>query len=90
MFWLLLTGDVPTKEQTASLIADWSIRRQKKKDWWSGPGGGLVGSVLQNLPKTTTPLGKLSIALTVFESGKYIQEALKNGALSYTHWEVSS
>ncbi|XP_061935632.1 probable citrate synthase 2, mitochondrial [Apis cerana] len=89
VFWLLLTGDVPTKEQTASLIADWSIRRQKKKDWWSGPGGGIVGSVLQNLPKTTTPLGKLSIALTVFESGKYIQEALKNGALSYTHWEYT-
>ncbi|KAK1118873.1 hypothetical protein K0M31_014644 [Melipona bicolor] len=87
VFWLLLTGDIPTQEQTASLIADWSIRREKRKDWWSGPGGGIVGSILQTLPKTTPPLGKLSVALTVFDSGKHITEALKNNALSYTHWE---
>ncbi|XP_020723534.1 citrate synthase, mitochondrial isoform X1 [Bombus terrestris] len=87
VFWLLLTGDVPTQEQTASLIADWSARREKKKDWWSGPGGGIVGSVLQTLPKTTSPLGKLSVALTVFDSRNHMNEALKNGALSYTHWE---
>lgn len=89
VFWLLLTGDIPTHEQTASLIADWSIRREKRKDWWSGPGGGIVGSILQTLPKTTSPLGKLSVALTVFDSGKHITEALKNNASSYTHWEVS-
>ncbi|XP_017766296.1 PREDICTED: probable citrate synthase 1, mitochondrial [Eufriesea mexicana] len=87
VFWLLLTGDVPTQEQTASLIADWSMRRQKRKDWWSGPGGGTVGSVLGNLPKTTSPLEKLSVALTVFDSGKHIKAALKNGALNHTHWE---
>ncbi|XP_076243547.1 putative citrate synthase 2, mitochondrial [Calliopsis andreniformis] len=87
VFWLLLTGDIPTHEQTASLIADWTIRRQKTKLWWSGPGGGIVGSVLQTLPKTTTPLGKLSVALTVFDSSKHLTQALKNGALSHTHWE---
>ncbi|XP_026674721.1 citrate synthase, mitochondrial-like [Ceratina calcarata] len=89
VFWLLLTGDIPTQEQTASLIADWSLRRQKRKDWWSGPSGGIVGSVLQTLPKSTPPIGKLSVALTVFESGKHTKEALKNGALTHTHWEVS-
>ncbi|CAL7944441.1 unnamed protein product [Xylocopa violacea] len=89
VFWLLLTGDVPTQEQTASLIADWSIRRQKKKDWWSGPGGGIVGSVLQTLPKTTSPLGKLSVALTVFDTSKHMKEALKHDALSHTHWEYT-
>ncbi|CAK9810720.1 Probable citrate synthase, mitochondrial [Anthophora quadrimaculata] len=89
VFWLLLTGDIPTREQTASLIADWSIRRQKKKDWWSGPGGGIVGSVLQSLPKTISPLGRLSVALTVFDSGKHMKKALENGALTHTHWEYT-
>lgn len=89
VFWLLLTGDVPTQEQTASLIADWTTRRQKRKDWWSGPGGGIVGSVLRTLPKTTTPLGRLSIALAVFDSSKHTKDALRDRASSHTHWEVS-
>lgn len=89
VFWLLLTGDVPTQEQTASLIADWTLRRQKRKDWWSGPGGGIVGSILQTLPKTTTPLGKLSMALTIFDSDKHMKGALQNRVSNYTHWEVS-
>ncbi|XP_076288165.1 putative citrate synthase 2, mitochondrial [Lasioglossum baleicum] len=89
VFWLLLTGDVPTEEQTASLIADWSMRRQKKKYWWSGPGGGIVGSILQTLPKTVTPLGKLSVALTAFDAGKHMKEALKNRTSSYRYWEYT-
>ncbi|KZC10622.1 putative citrate synthase 1, mitochondrial, partial [Dufourea novaeangliae] len=89
VFWLLLTGDVPTQEQTASLIADWSVRRQRRKYWWSGPGGGIVGSVLQTLPKTTTPLGKLSVALAIFDSTKHLKEALKNRASSHTYWEYT-
>ncbi|XP_076671726.1 citrate synthase, mitochondrial-like isoform X4 [Andrena cerasifolii] len=89
VFWLLLTGDVPTQEQTASLIADWTLRRQKRKDWWSGPGGGIVGSILQTLPKTTTPLGRLSMALAIFDSDKHVKGALQNRASSYTHWEYT-
>ncbi|XP_076227656.1 putative citrate synthase 2, mitochondrial [Nomia melanderi] len=89
VFWLLLTGDVPTQEQTTSLITDWTIRRQRRKYWWSGPGGGIVGSILQTLPKTVTPLGKLSVALTVFDSSKHMKEALKNRASTYTYWEYT-
>ncbi|XP_014601850.1 PREDICTED: probable citrate synthase 2, mitochondrial isoform X2 [Polistes canadensis] len=87
VFWLLLTGDVPTQEQTTSLINDWSSRRQRRKEWWSGPSGGIVGSVLQNLPDNVTPLGRLSIALTILQTNKYTKKALENGALSHTHWE---
>ncbi|XP_017793182.1 PREDICTED: citrate synthase, mitochondrial-like [Habropoda laboriosa] len=89
VFWLLLTGDIPTREQTASLIADWSVRREKKKDWWSGPGGGIVGSVLQTLPKTISPLARLSVALTVLDSGKHTKKALEISALTHTHWEYT-
>ncbi|XP_046819503.1 probable citrate synthase, mitochondrial [Vespa crabro] len=87
VFWLLLTGDVPTQEQTNSLINDWSSRRQRRKEWWSGPGGGIVGSVLQNLPDNVTPLARLSIALTVLQTDKHTKKALQNGALNHTHWE---
>ncbi|KAI4501265.1 hypothetical protein M0802_003638 [Mischocyttarus mexicanus] len=87
VFWLLLTGDVPTQEQTTSLINDWSSRRQRRKEWWSGPSGGIVGSVLQNLPDNVTPLARLSIALTILQTNKYTKKAIENGAPSHTHWE---
>ncbi|KAK2580102.1 hypothetical protein KPH14_012380 [Odynerus spinipes] len=87
VFWLLLTGDVPTREQTASLINDWASRRQRRKEWWSGGNGGIVGSVLQNLPDNVTPLGRLSIALTALDAGKHTKKAVKDGALNHTYWE---
>ncbi|XP_033217927.1 probable citrate synthase 2, mitochondrial isoform X2 [Belonocnema kinseyi] len=88
VFWLLLTGDVPTMEQTESLIADWSARREKRKEWWLEAGdGGIVGAVLKSLPKTVTPLRRLSIALTTLDADKHTKSAIKNGAMKYTHWE---
>lgn len=90
VFWLLLTGDVPTEEQTASLISDLKNRRQKRREWWLEPGGSssVVGSVLRSLPENVTPIGRFSVALMALDNDRYIKEAQKNGALSYTHWEV--
>lgn len=88
VFWLLLTGDVPTHQQTASLIADWTSRRQKCAEWWSGPRGETVVSVLRSLPETITPLGRLSVALTILDVSKYAKEAKRHGAMPHTYWEV--
>ncbi|XP_015592685.1 citrate synthase, mitochondrial [Cephus cinctus] len=87
VFWLLLTGDVPTQEQTKSLIADWTSRRQRLKEWWSDNEGGTIGMIIRSLPKNVTPLGKLCIALTALNADKYAQEATKTGAMSHTQWE---
>ncbi|XP_011057327.1 PREDICTED: probable citrate synthase 2, mitochondrial, partial [Acromyrmex echinatior] len=87
VFWLLLTGDVPTQQQIASLIADWTLRRKKCTEWWSGPCGETIASVLRSMPETITPLHKLSVALTIFNISKQAKEAKKLGAMPYTYWE---
>lgn len=88
VFWLLLTGDVPTQQQTASLIADWTSRRKKCTEWWSGPRGETIASVLRSMPETITPLHRLSVALTIFDISKQAKEAKRHGAMPYTYWEV--
>lgn len=91
VFWLLLTGDVPTHEQTEALMADWTERRDKRKDWWwsesSGEAGGVVGNVLRALPKNVPPVGRLAIALTALDADKHYKKAVQTGAMSYTYWE---
>ncbi|XP_018359351.1 PREDICTED: probable citrate synthase 2, mitochondrial isoform X1 [Trachymyrmex cornetzi] len=87
VFWLLLTGDVPTQQQTASLIADWTLRRKKCTEWWSGPRGETIASVLRSMPEIITPLHRLSVALTIFNISKQAKEAKKHGAMPYTYWE---
>ncbi|KAG5343906.1 CISY1 synthase, partial [Acromyrmex charruanus] len=87
VFWLLLTGDVPTQQQIASLIADWTLRRKKCTEWWSGPCGETIASVLRSMPETITPLHKLSVALTIFNISKQAKEAKKLGIMPYTYWE---
>lgn len=88
VFWLLLTGDVPTTQQTAALIADWTSRRHKCIEWWSGRQSETILSVLRSIPKTFTPLHKLSIALTFFDISKHAKNAKKHGAMPYSYWEV--
>jgi len=88
VFWLLLTGDIPTQQQIASLIADWTSRRKKCTEWWSGPRGETITSLLRSMPETITPLHKLSVALTIFHISKQAKEAKKHGAMPYSYWEV--
>jgi citrate synthase len=92
VFWLLLTGDVPTNEQAECLMADWTERRDKRKEWWwsesSGRSGGVVGNVLRALPRNVPPVSRLAIALTAIDADKHYKKAVKTGALSYTYWEV--
>ncbi|XP_014224589.1 citrate synthase, mitochondrial-like [Trichogramma pretiosum] len=91
VFWLLLTGDVPTQEQTESLINDWTQRRDQRRDWWfsesSGNLGGVVGNVLKSLPPSVPPVGRLAIALTALDADTRYKKAVQSGAMSYTYWE---
>ncbi|KAJ8676439.1 hypothetical protein QAD02_012226 [Eretmocerus hayati] len=91
VFWLLLTGDVPTHEQTDSLTEDWAERRDRRKHWWwsesSREIGGVVGGVLRALPQNVPPVARLAIALTALDADQHYRRAVKQGAMSYTYWE---
>lgn len=91
VFWLLLTGDVPTHEQTASLVADWNLRRQRRQNWWLELGDGyFVGKVIRALPEKIGPLGRLSVALTALAKPEgHDIEPTGTIAMNYRSWEVS-
>ncbi|XP_043267634.1 probable citrate synthase 2, mitochondrial [Venturia canescens] len=89
VFWLLLTGDVPTYEQTASLVEDWNLRRQRQKKWWLQSGdGSFVGRIFKAFPKYVTPLTKLSVVLSAFNATeKGLNEIGTTRNMSYDSWE---
>lgn len=84
IFWLLLTGDVPTEAQTMSLIADWSRRRQKRSSWLTDSQ-----TILRALPTRLGPLKKFTILLSALENtDKHVRKGLKSRAMKHEHWEV--
>ena len=71
LFWLLVTGEVPTKEQTQAITDEWNNR------------AGLpahVEEMLNSLPKNVHPMSQFSAAVTLMNSQskfvKVIQHAV--------------
>ena len=55
LFWLLLTGEVPTAEQVAELSKDWAARSAIPE---------FVEEILDRCPTTLHPMSQFSLAVT--------------------------
>jgi citrate synthase len=55
LFWLLLTGEVPTKEQVATLSRDWASRAALPE---------FVEEILDRCPSSLHPMTQFSMAVT--------------------------
>ena len=55
LFWLLLTGEVPTPEQVAELSKDWAARAAIPE---------FVEELLDRCPPTLHPMSQFSLAVT--------------------------
>ena len=55
LFWLLLTGEIPTQEQVTALSKDWAARA-------SIPS--FVEEILDRCPPTLHPMSQFSLAVT--------------------------
>ena len=55
LFWLLLTGEVPTQEQVAALSKDWAARAAIPE---------FVEELLDRCPPTLHPMSQFSLAVT--------------------------
>lgn len=55
LFWLLLTGEVPTQEQTAALSREWAARSELP---------AFVEELIDRCPSTLHPMSQFSIAVT--------------------------
>lgn len=66
LFWLLLTGDVPTKAQAASLSKEWAERAALPQH---------VSAMLNNFPTTLHPMSQLSCAVTALNHDSKFMKA---------------
>ncbi|KAJ7551568.1 hypothetical protein O6H91_06G020700 [Diphasiastrum complanatum] len=80
LLWLLVTGDVPTKDQVSALSKD--LRSRAKIP-------GYVFDVLNSLPKSAHPMTQLTTGVMALQTESEFQEAYKKGVPKTKYWEYT-
>jgi len=77
LFWLLLTGEVPTAEQVKGLSAEWAARSAVPK---------FVEELIDRCPNTLHPMAQFSIAVTALEHESSFAKAYAKGINKKEYW----
>ncbi|KAK4156697.1 citrate synthase-like protein [Chaetomidium leptoderma] len=77
LFWLLLTGEVPTEQQVRELSADWAARSEIPK---------FVEELLDRCPTDLHPMAQLSMAVTALEQTSSFARAYAKGVHKRDYW----
>ncbi|CED85433.1 citrate synthase [Phaffia rhodozyma] len=80
LFWLLLTGEVPTQEQVTELSADWAARASIPK---------FVEDLLDACPSTLHPMSQLSLAVTALNHDSAFAQAYQEGINKKQYWQTT-
>jgi len=78
LFWLLLTGKVPTEAQVRALSEDWANRADLPSH---------VVTMLNNFPSKLHPMAQFSAAIAACNSESKFAQAYADGAKKTTYWE---
>lgn len=78
LFWLLITGDIPTEEQVKALSREWAERAALPSH---------VVQMLNNFPTTLHPMSQFSAAITAMNSESKFAEAYSSGVPKSDYWE---
>ncbi|KAL1116680.1 hypothetical protein AAG570_005152 [Ranatra chinensis] len=79
LFWLLMTGDVPTKAQVDSLSKSWAERAELPPH---------VVTMLNNFPaQSIHPMTQLSCAMTALNTESKFAKAYSQGVKKTLYWE---
>ncbi|CAB4406561.1 unnamed protein product [Rhizophagus irregularis] len=78
LFWLLATGEVPTKEQVKSLSAEWAARS-------SIPS--FVEELIDRCPNTLHPMSQFSLAVTALQHDSNFFKAYQSGVNKNEYWQ---
>ncbi|XP_076361446.1 putative citrate synthase 2, mitochondrial isoform X2 [Tachypleus tridentatus] len=78
LFWLLLTGEIPTLEQVKSVSKAWAER--------AGLPSHVV-TMLNNFPSHLHPMSQLSAAITACNTESKFAKAYSEGVPKATYWE---
>lgn len=81
IFWLLMTGEVPTEAQVRALSKQWAERAELP---------AYVVQLLNNLPTNVHPMSQFSSAVTVLNTESKFVKAYNSGIHKSKYWEVST
>ncbi|KAF0308376.1 putative citrate synthase 2, mitochondrial [Amphibalanus amphitrite] len=78
LFWLLLTGEVPTEAQVKSVSKEWADRADLPSH---------VVTMLNNFPANLHPMSQFSAAITALNSESTFARAYSEGVHKSKYWE---
>jgi len=78
LFWLLATGEVPTREQVDAVSKEWANRADIPSH---------VVTMLNNFPSNLHPMAQFSAAIIACNSESKYAKAYSDGAKKTTYWE---
>lgn len=78
LFWLLMTGDVPTDAQVEALSKEWADRATLPNH---------VVTLLNNLPSAVHPMSQFSCAVTALNYSSKFAKAYASGVHKSKYWE---
>ncbi|XP_011144055.1 probable citrate synthase 2, mitochondrial [Harpegnathos saltator] len=78
LFWLLITGDVPTDAQVKAISQEWASRSSLPEH---------VVKALNNFPKSLHPMTQFSAAITLLNSDSEFVRAYSKGVHKSKYWE---
>jgi len=78
LYWLLLTGDIPTEAQVRALSKDWASRAALP---------GHVVTMLNNFPSNVHPMSQFAAAVCALNSESKFAQAYADGIHKTKYWE---
>ena len=80
LFWLLVTGDIPTEEQVRGLSKDWASRAELPSH---------VVAMLNNFPSNLHPMAQFSAAMAALHSESKFSKAYADGVHKSKYWDTT-
>ncbi|XP_025406642.1 probable citrate synthase 2, mitochondrial [Sipha flava] len=80
LFWLLITGEIPTPEQVKWVSKSWAERAELPSH---------VVTMLNNLPNTVHPMTQLASAVALLNSESQFVQAYSKGVHKSQYWEYT-
>lgn len=80
LFWLMLTGEIPTEEQVAWLSNEWNKRAVVSND---------VYKVINSLPSNTHPMSQLTIAVMAMQRDSIFAQKYDEGLNKNDYWDAT-
>lgn len=78
LFWLLLTGDIPTEDQVKAVSKEWANRAELPPH---------VVSMLNNFPSNLHPMSQFAAAVTALNSESKFAKGYSDGIHKSKYWE---